>query len=92
MSGSENLEVSIEYHTEVITRLTDTLHDVDPDDERTARRLRADIAHHERELAAMTEALKSGGPAPELTPAPSMRNKPPAPARGWSKYSRYRRH
>ena len=37
-SSSENLEVSIEYHTEVITRLTDTLHDVDPDDERTARR------------------------------------------------------
>lgn len=91
-NSSENLEVNIEYHTEVITRLTDTLHDIDPDNEVAARRVRADIAHYEKERSAMLEALKNGGPAPELTPAPSMRNKPAAPARGWSKYSRYRRH
>ena len=92
MSNSRDLSVNIEYYAEVITRLTEQALDADPDNEVAARRARADIAHYEKELSAMLESRKNGSPAPVLTPAPSMRNKPAAPARGWSKYSRTRRH
>lgn len=39
----------------------------------------------------MVTAQQTGERIPALTTAPSMRNKPVALARGWSKYSRYRR-
>jgi hypothetical protein len=89
--ADDTLEANIEFHAEVITRLTDELNDTDPDNEQALRRIRSDINHCERELAAMVTAQQTGERIPDLTPAPSMRNKPMAPARRWSKYSRYRR-
>lgn len=87
----DTLEANIEFHTEIITRLTDELNDTDPDNEQVLRRIRSDINHYERELAARVTAQQNGESIPALTTAPSMRNKPMAPARRWSKYSRYRR-